>query len=120
VRELLFAFMLIASKLSGLPVADSIPPVTFMTAAAMCAEAYGRREKCDADWAVNGVYDMSTGKMALSEDWSAADAQSLGALVHELVHHLQARHYAGQDRPCDGLIERQAYDAESRFLESIG
>ncbi len=119
-RELLFAFMLIASRLSGLPIADDVPPVAFMTAEAMCAEVYGRQEQCDSDWTVNGYYDMATGNMALADDWSTADAQSLGALVHELVHHLQARHYAKTDRPCDGTIERQAYDAESRFLESIG
>lgn len=117
-KELLFAFMLIASRLSGLPIVDDVPPVAFMTAEALCAEVYGRQETCDSDWALNGYYDRATGRMALADDWSAADAESLGALVHELVHHLQARHYAV--RPCNGVLEAQAYAAQAAFLESIG
>ncbi len=120
-KELLFAAMMIASRLSGLPVADELPTMIFLPQDQMCVAV----EACDqaqrGDVVVAAHYDMDTRRLTLPIEWSPADPQDMSSLIHEMVHHLQAEKWPDEaKRPCNGLIERQAYDAEDKFLGSMG
>lgn len=115
-KELLFAFMLMASQLSGLPPAKELPTMAFLPADQLCVAI----ETCDNDWTVLGWYDMEKRLLALPTNWNPSLPRHLGALLHEMVHHLQAEEWPKEkDRPCDGEIEKQAYAVEHEFLKAM-
>ena len=78
-------------------------------------------ELCGSGQFIFGHYDMRTRMLTLPTGWSPSNIQNQGDLVHELVHHLQASQWPRkEDRPCNGLIEKQAYETERKFLELFG
>lgn len=108
---------MIASRLSGLPVASELPTVVFLPPEHICAAV----EACDAGQKVSGYYSMEKRLLVLPTDWSSSEPRDLGALVHEMVHHLQREKWPDPDsRPCRGHIEKMAYDAQEMFLRSLG
>lgn len=115
-KELLLAFMLMASQLSGLPPVKELPTMAFLPASQMCIAI----DMCDADMTVLGHYDMGKRMLTLPTEWNPSNLRNLGALLHEMVHHLQAEEWPEEkDRPCDGKIEKQAYAVEHEFLRAM-
>ena len=115
--ELLFAFMLITSRLSGLPMGKELPTMHFLPQDQMCVAI----DMCDVGVQVRGYYDFETRVLTLPVEWSLSDPYDLGSLIHEMVHHLQAEKWPKEeDRPCDGEIEKMAYGAEDKFFRSLG
>ena len=116
-KELLLAAMMIASRLSDLPMAEELPTVAFLPPEHICAAV----EACDTGQVVRGYYDMQKRLLVLPTDWSPSEPRDLGALVHEMVHHLQREKWPDPgSRPCRGGIEKTAYDAQEVFLRSLG
>ena len=115
--ELLFAFMLIASRLSGLPMAEELPTVHFLPQDQMCVSM----DICDSSQVVLGHYDFDTRTLTLPVSWSSQDSENLSTLLHEMVHHLQAEKWPEEEsRPCGGELEKLAYGTERKFLEPMG
>ena len=113
-KELLLAFMLMASQLSGLPPAKDLPTMAFLPADQMCKAV----EMCGTDAMVKGHYDMATRRLTLPMKWNPSILYDLGSLLHEMVHHLQAEEWPEEkNRPCKGKIEEQAYAAEHKFFK---
>ncbi len=121
VKELLLAAMMMASRLSGLPEAAELPTMVFLPQDQMCVAVEACDQARSGDVIVAAHYDMDTRRLTLPVEWSPADPQDMSSLIHEMVHHLQAEKWPEEaDRPCDGHIEKQAYDAEDKFLGSMG
>ena len=109
--------MMIASRLSGLPEAAELPTMMFLPQDQMCVAV----EMCGGGARVLGHYDMERRILTLPRTWSSLDVYSLGSLLHEMVHHLQAERWptGDEDRPCDGEVEKVAYAVEHRFYEMM-
>jgi hypothetical protein len=85
----------VAARLSAefdLPPAPP-PAVRFSSPAAMAALHHGDGAG-GAGRRVIVLYDHRSGTIHLPEGWSGASAVELSMLVHEMVHHLQARRVA--------------------------
>lgn len=109
--------MMMASRLSGLPVAEELPVVHFLPQDQMCVAM----ESCGIDQEVLGHYSWITGVLTLPIGWAPSDSYNFGTLLHEMVHHLQAEKWpTKKSRPCDGEIEKLAYAAEHKFYKSLG
>jgi hypothetical protein len=67
---------------------------------------------------VLAFYDERSGVIHLAVGWSGATPAEQSILVHEMVHHFQAR--TGQRFACAGERERPAYAAQARWLERSG
>jgi hypothetical protein len=114
---------------TGLPAADTIPQVAFVSSAKMAEVRYQRLQPSRPDQAdfeaarakppdsfedVYAIYDAPGGTIYLSEGWRADSPVDVSVLVHELVHHLQ--HAAGLDYACPAAREKLAYQAQERWL----
>ncbi len=116
-KELLLAFMMIASRLSGLPMAAQEPGLMYLPAEKLCVAV----EMCDDDVVVYAHYNIDARLMTLPVTWSSTNPEDLSILIHEMVHHLQAEKWpGGKDAPCHGDREAAAYEAQRLFLESLG
>ena len=103
-NELLLAFMLMASQLSGLPPTKELPAIAFLPSDQLCIAV----DLCDTDFMVAGYYDMETRRLTLPTKWNPSSPRDLGALLHfpsgvgdgAGAGHLQARRRAprGLDR----------------------
>jgi hypothetical protein len=114
----------------GLAAAGDPPRVEFTTPARITAMRYGplasglqatpsdHRGTIGAGHSVVAVYDDSRQTIYLPEGWSAASPADISVLVHEMVHHVQARaqhkYYCPQER------EKLAYEAQERWLARFG
>lgn len=63
-------------------------------------------------------YDTLARTIYLPSGWSGSTPGELSVLVHEMVHHAQAE--AGRRFACPAESERQAYDAQARWLALFG
>ena len=64
-----------------------------------------------------GAYYPETGRIELAKDLDLSEAYGQSFLFHELVHAAQAR--AGVTA-CEGLLEAEAYRAQSLFQRQAG
>ena len=115
-KELLLAAMMMASRLSGLPVAEELPVVHSLPQDQMCIAV----EICGSGQEVLGHYSWKTRVLTLPMGWSSSDPYNFGTLIHEMVHHLQIEKWPeAKDRPCDGEIEKLAYATEHKFYKLL-
>ncbi|WP_108658258.1 DUF6647 family protein [Acuticoccus kandeliae] len=63
---------------------------------------------------VYAFYDEQSGTIYLPDTWSETSPADVSILVHETVHHLQS--LAGSKYACPAARERQAYEAQARWL----
>lgn len=66
-----------------------------------------------------GAFDPVTRRIDLAPDLDLSTPEGQGYLLHELVHHAQARG-ARTRRGCVGLLEAEAYALQARFLRNAG
>lgn len=67
---------------------------------------------------VVAAYDPDTSTIYLSEHWTGDTPEELSALVHEMVHHMQAS--ADQIFACPNEREQLAYRAQDAWLSLFG
>ena len=67
---------------------------------------------------VLAVYDDRKRAILLQKSWQGVTPAELSVLVHEMVHHLQAR--AGTIFACAAERERLAYAAQEKWLSQFG
>lgn len=67
--------------------------------------------------AVKGVYDSNRAKITLVQPWSKSDPQSVGTLLHELVHFVQ---YSSKQWDCWHETEWEAYKLQELWLSQRG
>ena len=67
---------------------------------------------------LHAVYDDQTRTIYLANEWTGATPAESSILVHELVHHLQ--NVEGLTYDCPEAREKQAYQAQARWLELFG
>lgn len=66
-----------------------------------------------------GAFNPETWRIDLAPDLDLATPVGQGYLLHELVHHAQAR--GGRTgRGCVGLLESEAYALQAQFLREVG
>ena len=67
---------------------------------------------------VVSVYDARRDEILLPYGWTPRKVADLSALVHEAMHHLQAR--ANLKYPCPQEREKLAYEAQEKWLGQFG
>lgn len=67
---------------------------------------------------VVAIYDDEARTIYLPHDWTGATPAEISVLVHEMVHHAQNLSRAKFD--CPQARERQAYEAQGRWLADSG
>ena len=68
-----------------------------------------------------GLYNNETKTIYLSKAFWPASTRDQSILLHELVHHMQySRNYKFYRGLCKGLIEREAYDLQEKWLKKRG
>ena len=117
---LMLAIAAWVSEATDLPLPQTRPELRFaapeemghlMRAAAVSPTGDGIAE-------IVAFYDTPARTIYLPSGWSGATPGELSVLVHELVHHAQAA--AGRRFACPAERERQAYDAQARWLALFG
>jgi hypothetical protein len=78
---------------------------------AASASQTGRREAV-------AVYDDQTDTIFLPDSWKGDTPADLSVLIHEIVHHLQARGHIRYE--CAGAREAPAYAAQEKWLGLFG
>ena len=66
------------------------------------------------------LYDPVEKAIILKKDWTPDSIANRSMLVHELVHHLQYESGNISKFRCRGLIEKEAYDVQNKWLEPYG
>lgn len=124
-EALMLALITWLATATGLP-ATTPPPVEFMPACEI--ERFARQKPdmpCGASRAmyVVAAYDPYRERIILPDTWRADRLFDVSALLHELVHHMQARNglVFSPDLPCPAeTIEKPAYQAQIAFLRAAG
>ena len=113
-KELLLALSVWAAAATGLPMKPP-PDVVFLDRESLNGIVFEDRA---APSGMQGQAFYEDGRVFLRSDWRADDIADVSTLVHELVHWLQD----GVERPatCRGDSERQAYEAQMKFLGAAG
>jgi hypothetical protein len=108
------------SEATDLPMTGAIPEIRFaapqemrrlMSASALSTTGEGATE-------IVAFYDTLARAIYLPSGWTGATPGELSVLVHEMVHHAQAE--SGRRFACPAERERQAYDAQVRWLDLFG
>jgi len=101
----------------GLPADYHHPSVEFVSQAEASLARYGVAGVGD-ELGIVAVYDSTRDVILLLQDWSPESLADVSILVHEMVHHLQAR--AGVAYPCEEAREALAYAAQEMWLNQYG
>jgi hypothetical protein len=117
--ELVVALMLVASQLTGLPNADRLPDIEYLSEREMAERAYGTPlpRKRSIIW---GQYTCYRNRLTLRDTWDKDDIASTSTLLHELVHHLQCAKHSLVWMMVSCKAETQAYAAEIEWMASQG
>lgn len=118
-KALLLAVMTWASVNTGLPLPDRTPSVAYASYEMLADIAYTDEDGSVIPHPENNIgalYDPERQIVYLHVGWQASNLRDLSNLVHEIVHHLQQ----GQEYPCMGAAEPQAYETQIQFLVSAG
>ena len=62
----------------------------------------------------------SKGTIYVPKGYIPTTPRAAGLLLHEFTHHLQWLIYRGENEPCLGYQERQAYGVQERWLDENG
>ena len=100
---------------TGLSVRD-VPEVKLVSRTEMVARFYGSEKPNDLT--LQALYDRSAHVIYLPQGWLPDDLRKKSALLHELVHHVQALNKV--DLPCPAAYEREAFDLQLAWLRQNG
>lgn len=92
------------------------PPVELIPKEEMSRLAYGRNWQAGDE--VQALYHWGRAAVYLHEEWSEDNLHCLAALLHELVHHVQAFNRVPYE--CPAARERQAYSLSVSWLREQG
>lgn len=101
----------------GLVPSGAPPALRTVPAARLVELRYGPASPVQPGEVV-AAYDHGSRTIYLMEGWDGSDPPGLSALVHEMVHHLQAA--AGARFACPAERERLAYEAQDAWLRLFG
>ena len=93
-------------------IAPPAPAIEMRTQTQLSDLAYGDKENVGDD--VQALYHREKGVVYLRSDWRENNPHCVAALLHELVHHVQA--FNGVRFRCAAAAERQAYDLSIKWL----
>lgn len=123
-EPLLRALMVWASAQTGLPASEELPVIRIADQCEIERIYYDDATKDCGDSAmrIQAIYDPRASLMHLPEGWSENNIYDVSMLVHEIVHHLQARAgITAKTVNCIGRdVEKPAYDAQIAWLEAAG
>ena len=110
----------------GLPVPHEPPRVEYVPAHEMQALRQrlveqarpGAAARADLTPRIQAFYDRTSGVIYLPEGWEGTTPAEESMLVHEAVHHVQAK--AGLRYACPEEREKLAYAAQRKWLERSG
>lgn len=121
-RELVVGLMAWIGSVTALPVPLVPPGVHQVPGSVICLSVHPDLPKfCESDagaTAYAGGYTPATQRLSIADTYDPESLFFRAVLVHELVHHMQAR--AGMTYSCEGLGEVLAYATEKRYVEEAG
>lgn len=94
-----------------------VPPIRFVSHAQLVEMYFGKKRKSKYIH-VYALYSDESRAVYLPETWTPNDLRDRSALLHELVHHLQAANKISATCPAE--YERQAYDLQIAWLYERG
>ncbi|MGB8621846.1 MAG: DUF6647 family protein [Paracoccaceae bacterium] len=105
---------------TDLPMPRTLPEIRFAAPEDMglLMRASAHSPTGDSALEIVAFYDTPARAIYLPSGWTGATPGELSVLVHEMVHHAQAE--AGRRFACPAERERQAYDAQARWLALFG
>jgi hypothetical protein len=108
------------SEATGLPMPATMPQVRFAAPRDMPGLMGAVDPASDGivGSEIVAFYNSSVRAIYLPTSWTGSTPADLSILVHELVHHAQTS--AGSRHACPAEREREAYDAQSRWLALFG
>lgn len=99
-------------------VRDQPPPhIVAMSYDQLYFRRFGTMEGADGA-TVEALYDAESNTIFVSDNWSGGSIADLSVLVHEMVHHLQAK--SGWIHACPAEREKLAYQVQDEFLQMFG
>ena len=104
------------SEATGLPMPGNMPEIRLAAAKDM-PRLMGAAEPSSTSAGFPDIiafYNTESRTIYLPNDWTGSTPSELSVLVHEMVHHAQAE--AGRRFACPAERERQAFDAQTRWL----
>ena len=110
-NQLVFGLLVWIAGETGLVVPPA-PAIELLTQTQLSDLAYGDKGK--AGDGVQALYHRDKGVVYLRSDWRENNPHCVAALLHELVHHVQA--FNGVRFDCAAAAERQAYDLSIKWL----
>ena len=133
--ELMLLLMVWINGATGLPIPTNTPSIQFVSDVEMFRIAY----QCDddklalqyCDEAANSkkenlvantpiaLYNNEQKTIILKDQWNRKTIKNRSILLHELVHHMQYEAGIERDYPCRGAIEREAYEAQNKWLKEF-
>ncbi len=117
-KTLIAILILLASFETGLPAPKNAPTVEFASAQELICMVYGvnpcSKEGIENLAEIEATYNL--GVVWLRDGWSAKSIRDISTLYHEIIHHMQDK----DDYDCVGEMEKQAYDAQVKFLTDLG
>src|SRR5262245_1687534 len=114
--SMIIAFISWIAARSNLVAAD--PPRIFFAPQQRIGEIYYRTSEPGNALQPRAVYDFRTATVFLHNRWRSSELYDQSVLLHELVHHLQARNKIKV--PCQVAFERQAYELQVSWLREQG
>jgi hypothetical protein len=93
------------------------PPIHFITHTQL-VEMYCGKDGCSNDFDIHALYSHRSHVIYLCEKWNPNDLHDRSALLHELVHHLQALNNV--KAKCLAAYDLQAFDLQFEWLREQG
>ena len=117
---LLVAIAAWVTEATDLPMPGTLPEIRFAAPVdmALLMRAAALSPTGDSGLEIVAFYDTPARAIYLPSGWTGATPGEQSVLVHEMVHHAQAE--AGRRFACPAERERQAYDAQARWLALLG
>lgn len=115
--ELISALVLWLSLNFGLPQSEDHPTVLLVPPEHLAARRYGAQRAASGTEVV-ALYDPREQTVLLPHGWDRSEVADVSVLVHELVHHLQAK--AGEEHRCPAAQEKLAFNAQDAWLKLFG
>lgn len=122
---LMHSLMTWASPITGYPAPDNVPRVRFADRCDIEHFVYpdAASRECDPDASgVQAAYDHHSKTLFLQTGWSPQNLFDVSAMLHELIHHMQAEVGLNLDtvKCAPEELERPAYDAQIEWLKATG
>ena len=117
-EALRLALMVWISGVTGLLVPAELPQVVYASDEQLCEVYTGKDCPADASTTIVALYHRVKHTMYLPDEFDVGHPYYISVLVHELTHHMQS--CSDRQYPCVGAIEREAYAAGFKWLESMG